>query len=64
MKTHKNPGLRQGPKPFAPSPKSSPKPFAKVSAPGASQVKPPKFELEGKKWLVVSKACMYQGYSI
>ena len=64
MKTHKNPSLRQGPKPFAPSPTSSPKPFAKVSAPGvkSSPVRPPKFELEGKKWLVVSKILILSLY--
>ena len=51
MKTHKNPALRQGPKPFAPSPKASP-----VAAPkkAAAPSRPPKFALEGKKWIVVS----------
>ena len=52
MKTHKNPTLRQGPKPFVPSPKASP-----VAAPksvAAPVNKPPKFALEAKKWIIVS----------
>ena len=52
MKTHKNPALRQGPKPFVPSPKASP-----VAAPksvAAPVNKPPKFALEAKKWIIVS----------
>ena len=52
MKTHKNPALRQGPKPFVPSPKASP-----VAAPksvAAPVSKPPKFALEAKKWIIVS----------
>lgn len=53
-KTHKNPNLRgsapvrTGPKPFA-----SPTPRAAASA-TPTRTQPPVFELEGKKWKVVS----------
>ncbi|XP_074657108.1 adenylyl cyclase-associated protein 1-like [Tubulanus polymorphus] len=53
MKTHKNPALRTGPKPYkapvpAPKPTGSPKPAAQQAA-----KKPPRIELEmGKKWMV------------
>ena len=53
MKTHKNPTLRTGPKPFIatkPSPSPSPVAAKKTVAPAA---KPPKCALEGKKWLIV-----------
>lgn len=54
MKTHKNPALRQGPKPFVAgggAPKSVP-----ASAPKAAPAvqKPPVTKLDGKKWIVVS----------
>lgn len=51
QQTHKNPNLRlQGPAPYKPN--VSPKP-SKVVAPGAqASTKPPKIELEGKKWVV------------
>ncbi|KAA0196799.1 hypothetical protein HAZT_HAZT005324 [Hyalella azteca] len=44
QKTHKNPGLREGPKPFIKS--ASPQPKAPVQA----VAKPPRLQLEGKKW--------------
>ena len=58
MKTHKNPalraqaasGVRSGPAPFKAAntgPKVAPKPSSPV-------VKPPVFELQEKKWIVVS----------
>lgn len=46
MKTHKNPSLREGPKPFV----KSGTPQAK--APAAPVAKPPRMQLEGKKWFV------------
>jgi len=53
QQTHKNPNLRlHGPAPYKPN--VSPKP-SRVTAPGApahAPVKPPKIELEGKKWVV------------
>ena len=63
MKTHKNPALkaqstvpghRSGPAPFkAPAgpPKTAPKPASKNSPP---PTKPPVFELQMKKWVIVS----------
>jgi len=48
QKTHKNPSLREGPKPFV---KTAAK-TAGVSAPAAPAVKPPRLTLEGKKWFV------------
>jgi len=49
MQTHKNPSLREGPKPFvkqsSPTTRSSP-------AKQTPSVKPPRFELEGRKWYV------------
>jgi len=58
MKTHKNPTLRAGPAPFkkpitAPKPGSASKPVAAPKA-AAPTAKPPKVELQGKKWAVVS----------
>ncbi|KAJ8321617.1 hypothetical protein KUTeg_000088 [Tegillarca granosa] len=52
MKTHKNPGLRQGPAPFKPTqpPKPAPKPAAKVEPKVVK--KPPVCELQDKKWIV------------
>ena len=44
QKTHKNPALREGPKPFAKGGS------AKSVAPSAPTVKPPRLVLEGKKW--------------
>ena len=60
MKTHKNPALRQGPKPFVPSPKASP-----VAAPksvAAPVSRPPKFALEAKKWIIVSVSLRWGYY--
>nr|CAG4638553.1 EOG090X08PR [Cyclestheria hislopi] len=51
MQTHKNPSLRSGPAPF----KASAAPTSgSAAAPAAKAVadRPPKFELEGKKWIV------------
>lgn len=56
MQTHKNPNLREGPAPFK-TPVGVPKPFAKsLPTPGAGQNfdKPPVFNRDGKKWLIVS----------
>ncbi len=52
MQTHKNPQLRQKPA-IGPKPGSSQKPGwgGPKAAPPAAQ-KPPKMELEGKKWMV------------
>ncbi|ELT97182.1 hypothetical protein CAPTEDRAFT_18736 [Capitella teleta] len=54
QKTHKNPALRQGPQPFKPtiSPKPGRSHVHAPSAPKAAPAKPPKTELEGKKWVV------------
>jgi adenylyl cyclase-associated protein len=58
MKTHKNPNLKlQTPRPYKASPPTAPKPFKPVAAASpvkqvAAPKKPPKFELDGKKWLV------------
>lgn len=56
MKTHKNPTLRQGPKPFkASAPQTAPKPGKPaVKAPEAAAKKPPVFELQDKRWAIVS----------
>lgn len=56
MKTHKNPTLRQGPKPFkAAAPQTAPKPGKPaVQAPAAAAKKPPVFELQDKRWAIVS----------
>lgn len=56
MKTHKNPTLRQGPKPFkASAPQTAPKPGKPaVKAPVAAAKKPPVFELQDKRWAIVS----------
>jgi len=47
QKTHKNPSLREGPKPFVKAPAKEPKPAKKEVV-----VKPPRLALEGKKWFV------------
>ncbi|KAF2360588.1 Adenylate cyclase-associated CAP C-terminal [Trinorchestia longiramus] len=47
QKTHKNPSLREGPKPFSKS--TSPQPKGGATAP---TVKPPRMQLEGKKWFI------------
>ncbi|XP_042888690.1 adenylyl cyclase-associated protein 1-like isoform X4 [Penaeus japonicus] len=48
QKTHKNPSLREGPKPFVKQTETAP-----VRAPTReSPERPPKFALEGKKWFV------------
>lgn len=51
MQTHKNPSLRTGPAPFS-KPNVAPKPGS--SAPAGPKVieRPPRKELEGKKWLI------------
>jgi len=46
QKTHKNPALREGPKPFAKGGS------ARSVAPAAPVAKPPRLVLEGKKWFV------------
>ena len=51
MQTHKNPSLRD----TAPVPGAKPKagsPPAQATAAKAAPQKPPKFELEGKKWAI------------
>ncbi|XP_042222726.1 adenylyl cyclase-associated protein 1-like isoform X4 [Homarus americanus] len=48
MKTHKNPSLREGPKPFVKQ--SSPPNRASPARDGPTA--PPKFALEGKKWFI------------
>ena len=50
MQTHKNPSLRNA----APIKASSPKPNGSAARPAApaAAAKPPKFELDGKKWIV------------
>lgn len=54
MKTHKNPTLRQGPKPFkASAPQTAPKPSKPVVPPPAKK-KPAVFELQDKRWAIVS----------
>lgn len=51
MQTHKNPNLRTGPAPF----KTAEGPKAAGSAAGAPAAdKPPSFNRDGKKWLIVS----------
>lgn len=48
QKTHKNPSLREGPKPFVKQTETAP-----VRAPTReSPERPPKFALEGKKWFI------------
>jgi len=51
MKTHKNPALRESGAVPAKAKSGSPKPAKTFGAPVATS-KPPKFELEGKKWAV------------
>lgn len=51
MKTHKNPALRESSAVPAKAKSGSPKPAKTFGAPVATS-KPPKFELEGKKWAV------------
>jgi len=51
MKTHKNPALRESGAVPAKAKSGSPKPTKTFGAPVATS-KPPKFELEGKKWAV------------
>lgn len=50
MQTHKNPALRQGPAPFK-APSNTP---GYGGQPAAAIDKPPSFQREGKKWLIVS----------
>nr|XP_022334187.1 adenylyl cyclase-associated protein 1-like isoform X3 [Crassostrea virginica] len=54
MKTHKNPTLRQGPKPFkASAPQTAPKPGKPAVVPATSAAKkPPVFELQDKRWAI------------
>ncbi|XP_066977685.1 adenylyl cyclase-associated protein 1 isoform X3 [Macrobrachium rosenbergii] len=49
MKTHKNPSLREGPKPFVKASSGAPTTVTKEASPPA---RPPKIALEGKKWYV------------
>ena len=50
MQTHKNPNLRTGPSPIAPKPQpGSP---ARTAVVAAAPAKPPRKELEGKKWMI------------
>ena len=51
MQTHKNPSLRDNAPIVAPKPKAGSPPAAAVAAKAAPQ-RPPRFELEGKKWAV------------
>jgi hypothetical protein len=48
MQTHKNPSLRDNAPIVAPKPKAGSPPAAAKAAPQ----RPPRFELEGKKWAV------------
>jgi len=47
QKTHKNPSLREGPKPFSKTGAPS-----SVKSPSAPVSKPPRMQLEGKKWFI------------
>ncbi|XP_061181289.1 adenylyl cyclase-associated protein 1-like isoform X2 [Saccostrea echinata] len=52
MKTHKNPTLRQGPKPFkASAPQTAPKP-GKPAVPAPVKKNPAVFELQDKRWAI------------
>ena len=51
MQTHKNPSLRDSGKPI-PGPKPGSKSGSPAPAKAAAVQKPPKFELDGKKWIV------------
>jgi adenylyl cyclase-associated protein len=55
MQTHKNPSLRSGPAPFT-KPSVAPKPIGSVAASSPAMQKaverPPRKELEGKKWMI------------
>ena len=62
QKTHKNPKLRTTAQPFKPA--TAPKPFKPFNASPTTAkkeevVKPPKCELEGKKWIVVCASYLY-----
>lgn len=50
QQTHKNPTLRLETGPVPKIPSTAPRPFKPVAAP--VQAKPPRFELEGKKWCI------------
>uniref|UniRef100_A0A1W7RB49 Adenylate cyclase-associated protein n=1 Tax=Hadrurus spadix TaxID=141984 RepID=A0A1W7RB49_9SCOR len=50
QQTHKNPTLRQHTGPVPKLPSTAARPFKPVAAP--VQTKPPRFELEGKKWCI------------
>lgn len=50
MQTHKNPSLREGPKPFVKQ--SSPAESRSAPKPSAAAAKPPRLEQEGRKWFV------------
>lgn len=56
MKTHKNPALRGSSVVKATDAKSSSKPTPKYGAAATAVKKPPKLELQNKKWIVVSKS--------
>lgn len=49
QKTHKNPSLREGPKPFV---KQAASPTVRESPGRDAPARPPRFGLEGKKWFV------------
>ena len=49
MKTHKNPSLREGPKPFVKASSGATQSLSKEPSPPTC---PPKLALEGKKWFV------------
>nr|CAG4634885.1 EOG090X08PR [Alona affinis] len=51
MQTHKNPNLRSGPSPIAPKPTAG-SPARAVGVAAVAPVKPPRKELEGKKWMI------------
>lgn len=53
MQTHKNPGLRSGPAPFK-APGGAGASPGNVKSVAATQDKPPVFERDGKKWIIVS----------
>uniref|UniRef100_A0A2I9LNN7 Adenylate cyclase-associated protein n=1 Tax=Centruroides hentzi TaxID=88313 RepID=A0A2I9LNN7_9SCOR len=50
QQTHKNPNLKLQPTPYRPPP-TAPRPFKPVNS-APLQTKPPRFELEGKKWCI------------
>lgn len=55
MQTHKNPALRPGPAPFKPPVANKPV----VSKVVAAVDKPPVFNRDGKKWIIVNKKSVF-----